>query len=157
MSIGFGIRKAQSNDSEAIHALISELALFEKAPQEVINTVDQIKLHGWGESPIFNCWVAEVQGEIVGMAICYIRYSTWKGPVLFLEDLIVTESYRGKGIGKALFETCAQFGGDLGYPRMNWQVLDWNQAAIDFYDKYGAKFDAEWLNCTLVLTNDNLN
>lgn len=155
MSIGFVIRKAHSNDSEAIYELISELALFEKAPQEVANTIENIKLHGWGDRPVFHAWVAELQGKIVGMAICYIRYSTWKGPVLFLEDLIVTESCRGKGMGKALFETCAQFGRDSGYPRMNWQVLDWNQPAIDFYEKYGAQFDAEWLNCSLILSNDH--
>lgn len=154
MSLGFVIRKAVSSDYQSIYNLIVELAEFEKAPGEVSNTSDELKMHGWSENPLFHSWVAEVQGVVVGMALCYIRYSTWKGPVLYLEDLVVQESHRGLGLGKALFETCMQFGREMGYPRMNWQVLDWNDPAIGFYEHYGAKFDGEWLNCSVDLQNE---
>lgn len=152
----FRIRKAESKDSQKIHSLIKELAVFEKAPDEVINTSAAIELHGWSEMPLFQAWVAEVEQEIVGMALCYVRYSTWKGPVLYLEDLIVTETHRGKGIGKALFEQCIAYSREQGYVRMCWQVLDWNEQAIEFYAKYGATFDAEWLNCNLDIQNESL-
>lgn len=126
--------------------LIHELALFEKAPEEVFATEDTLLKYGFGENPLFVSWVAELNGTVVGMALCYIRYSTWKGPVLYLEDLVVTQSCRGMGIGKKLFETCLEFAKTQKYPRMVWQVLDWNQPAIEFYKKYQASFDGEWLN-----------
>lgn len=126
--------------------LIHELALFEKAPEEVFATEDTLLKYGFGENPLFVSWVAELNGTVVGMALCYIRYSTWKGPVLYLEDLVVTQSCRGMGIGKKLFETCLEFAKTQEYPRMVWQVLDWNQPAIEFYKKYQASFDGEWLN-----------
>ncbi|NBX87998.1 MAG: GNAT family N-acetyltransferase [Bacteroidetes bacterium] len=126
--------------------LIRELALYEKAPNEVVATEQTLLSHGFGENPLFVSWVAELDGHIVGMALCYIRYSTWKGPVLYLEDLVVTESHRSKGIGKLLFETCLDYAKTQGYPRMIWQVLDWNQPAIEFYNQYQASFDAQWLN-----------
>jgi ribosomal protein S18 acetylase RimI-like enzyme len=91
----------------------------------------------------------EINDNIVGMALCYIRYSTWKGPVLYLEDLIVSEAFRGQGMGKALFETCLAYAREKEYAHMTWQVLDWNQDAIDFYDKYGATFDGTWVNCSI--------
>lgn len=146
------IRPASSEDADAIFKLIHELAVYEKAPQEVINSADAIRQHGFGNLPLFHCWVASIDDSIVGMALCYIRYSTWKGPVLYLEDIVVNESYRGEGIGKDLFEACVQFGRENNYPRMTWQVLDWNEPAIRFYEKYGAKFDAEWLNCSIDLS-----
>lgn len=126
--------------------LIHELALFEKAPEEVFATEDTLLTYGFGENPLFVSWVAELNGTVVGMALCYVRYSTWKGPVLYLEDLVVTQSCRGKGIGKKLFEACVEFARIQGYPRLVWQVLDWNQPAIEFYKKYQAIFDGEWLN-----------
>jgi len=126
--------------------LIRELALYEKAPNEVVATEQTLLSHGFGKNPLFVSWVAELDGHIVGMALCYIRYSTWKGPVLYLEDLVVTESHRSKGIGKLLFETCLDYAKTQGYPRMIWQVLDWNQPAIEFYNQYQASFDAQWLN-----------
>lgn len=145
------IRPAFPEDADGIFQLIHELAVYEKAPQEVINTAEAIRLHGWGAIPLFHCWVACIENTIVGMALCYVRYSTWKGPVLYLEDIVVNEAHRGKGIGKELFAACVQFGRENNYPRMTWQVLDWNEPAIRFYEKYGAKFDAEWLNCSIDL------
>jgi ribosomal protein S18 acetylase RimI-like enzyme len=104
---------------------------------------------GFQEHPLFVAWVAEKDGLIVGMALCYIRYSTWKGPVLYLEDLIVTESFRSNGIGKALFEKCIAHAKHNNYRRMVWQVLDWNTPAIDFYKGYGAQIEDGWLNASI--------
>lgn len=129
--------------------LIHELAVFEKAPHEVVATEQTLLEHGFQANPLFVSWVAEQQGAIVGMALCYIRYSTWKGPVLYLEDLIVTEPFRGKGIGKALFEVCVHHAREKQYRKMVWQVLDWNTPAIDFYKGYGANMDPEWLNASI--------
>ncbi len=126
--------------------LIHELALFEKAPEEVIATEETLLKWGFGENPLFVSWVAEMEGEVVALALCYTRYSTWKGPVLYLEDLVVTENARSQGIGKALFEQCIAYAKSQNYSRMVWQVLDWNQPAIEFYQKYQASFEGEWLN-----------
>lgn len=126
--------------------LIHELALFEKAPNEVIASEETLLKSGFGENPLFISWVAEMQGNVVGMALCYIRYSTWKGPLLYLEDLVVTENARGMGIGKVLFEQCIDFAKARNYSRMVWQVLDWNEPAIEFYRRYQASFESEWLN-----------
>jgi len=103
-------------------------------------------LHFFSPSPVAVAWVAEYDSKVIGMAICYLRYSTWKGTMLYLEDLIVTQSYRGKGMGKALLEQCFSYARENKYPRVLWQVLDWNTPAIDFYKKYNAQFDAAWLN-----------
>lgn len=147
--MSFHIRTSEPSDVAAMMQLIQELALFEKAPNEVVATTETLLQHGFGEHPLFVSWVA-VQGEnIVGLALCYVRYSTWKGPVLYLEDLIVTESHRGQGIGKSLFETCIEYAKRKQYRKMVWQVLDWNTPAIDFYRGYGADLDPEWLNASL--------
>jgi GNAT superfamily N-acetyltransferase len=140
------IRNAIPADIPRIHALIAELAVFEKEPQEFILTKEQLKIDGFGPTPHYVCFVAEIDKEIKGISFCYTRYSTWKGRVLYLEDLIVTESERGKGIGKALFQHSCQFAKDNGFFRMQWQVLDWNQSAIDFYKSFDAQFDPQWLN-----------
>jgi GNAT superfamily N-acetyltransferase len=140
------IRKAEINDVPAILALIQELAVFEKAPEQVINTIAQLEHDGFGASPLYICFVAELQDQIIGMSFCYTRYSTWKGPCLYLEDLIVTEAYRGKGYGKLLFEYTLQYATSHHYKRLQWQVLDWNESAIDFYKGFNSQFDAEWLN-----------
>ncbi len=145
------IRNATAADMQAVFNLIVELAIYEKAPNEVINTPDQLIKDGFGNQPLFVCFVAELDGNIVGMSLNYIRYSTWKGAVLYLEDLIVTESYRGKGIGKALFQHTLQYASQNGYQRLQWQVLDWNQPAIDFYKTFQADFDPEWLNAWINL------
>ena len=145
------IRKAIKADTKSIFNLIKEHALFEKAPNEVSNTTNQMILDGFGESKIFDSFVAELEGEIIGTAITYYRYSTWKGKCLYLEDLIVTEKHRGIGAGKLLFNHCIAFGKENNCKKMNWQVLDWNTPAIDFYKKYDTFLDEEWINGSLEL------
>ena len=144
--MSFLVRQSIPTDVSAIVRLSHELALFEKAPNEVIASEETLLKCGFGENPLFISWVAEMQGNVVGMALCYIRYSTWKGPVLYLEDLVVTENARGMGIGKVLFEQCIDFAKARNYSRMVWQVLDWNEPAIEFYRRYQASFESEWLN-----------
>jgi GNAT superfamily N-acetyltransferase len=145
------IREANKGDAQNIHDLIYELAVFEKAPEQMVNTVDDILNHGFRDNPVFTCFMAESDGVVAGMSLCYVRYSTWKGPCLYLEDLVVKEAFRGKGIGKALFEHTIDHARKKKYRRVQWQVLDWNQPAIDFYKKFGASFDEEWLNSWLDL------
>jgi GNAT superfamily N-acetyltransferase len=154
MSSGVQIRPAQPTDAQIIFELIHELAVFEKAPDAVINTPQQIIEHGWGPAPLFVCWIAEMAGTPVGMALCYTRYSTWKGPVLYLEDIVVKEAFRGNGAGKLLFQTCLDHARANGYRRLSWQVLDWNESAIAFYKRYGANFDAEWVNCSIDIAHE---
>lgn len=140
------VRSARISDVPSIHQLIVELAIFEKAPEEMVNTVDQLTKDGFGQNPSYICFVAELDGVVVGISLCYVRYSTWKGRVLYLEDLIVTEKLRGNGIGKSLFEHTLNYSRDNGFYRLQWQVLDWNESAIDFYKTFDAEFDGEWLN-----------
>lgn len=140
------IRYFKKEDIPAMHQLICELAIFEKAPDEMINTKEQLFQDGFGEHPLYGAFVAESGSEMVGMSLFYWRYSTWKGKVLYLEDLIVTEKDRGKGIGTALFLATMEHARKEGCRRMSLQVLDWNQGAITFYDRMGAKLDAEWIN-----------
>jgi GNAT superfamily N-acetyltransferase len=147
--VSFHIRPSVPADVAAMMQLIHELAVFEKAPNEVVANAETLLQSGFQEHPLFVAWVAEKDGLIVGMALCYIRYSTWKGPVLYLEDLIVTESFRGNGIGKALFEKCIAHARHNNYRRMVWQVLDWNTPAIDFYKGYGAQIEDGWLNASI--------
>ena len=147
--MSFHIRPSVPADVAAMMQLIHELAVFEKAPNEVVANAETLLQSGFQEHPLFVAWVAEKDGLIVGMALCYIRYSTWKGPVLYLEDLIVIESFRGNGIGKALFEKCIAHAKHNNYHRMVWQVLDWNTPAIDFYKGYGAQIEDGWLNASI--------
>jgi len=147
--VSFHIRPSVPADVAAMMQLIHELAVFEKAPNEVVANAETLLQSGFQEHPLFVAWVAEKDGLIVGMALCYIRYSTWKGPVLYLEDLIVTESFRSNGIGKALFEKCIDHAKHNNYRRMVWQVLDWNTPAIDFYKGYGAQIEDGWLNASI--------
>ncbi|MES2732996.1 MAG: GNAT family N-acetyltransferase [Bacteroidota bacterium] len=144
------LRKGTREDIPQVLGLIQELALYEKAPYEVENTVEQMLIDGFGEKPIFDFFVAEPSpGKIVGIALYYFRYSTWKGRRLYLEDLIVTEQYRGQGLGKMLFEAIIQEAKATRSHGVVWQVLDWNEPAIQFYKRYGASFDGEWINCSL--------
>jgi ribosomal protein S18 acetylase RimI-like enzyme len=149
--VSFLIRKSEPQDVVAMMQLIHELALFEKAPNEVVANEQTLLDAGFSENPVFISWVAVQHNHIVGLAICYVRYSTWKGPVLYLEDLIVTESCRGQGIGKALFENCLDHARSKQYRRMVWQVLDWNTPAILFYERYGASIENGWLNASIDL------
>jgi GNAT superfamily N-acetyltransferase len=143
------IREGTVHDLPRVLELVKELAEYERAPHEVINTVKQMEIDGFGPNPIFGFFVAEVESVIVGLTLYYWRYSTWKGKRLFLEDLIVTESQRGSGIGKLLFDRTIQKAIDENCSGMMWQVLEWNEPAINFYKKYTAKLDDEWTNCTL--------
>lgn len=145
------VRPADPNDIPVLLDLIHELAVFERAPNEVINTPEAMLRDGFGPNRIFDAFVAELDGQVIGAAITYFRYSTWKGRCLYLEDLIVKEAYRGLGAGKLLFDRCISFGREERCVRMNWQVLDWNTPAIDFYRAYGASMDEEWLNASLDL------
>jgi len=143
------IRKSRKEDMPSVLELIRELALFEKAPQEVTNTVEDMLQDGFNEHPIFKCLVAETENKIVGMAIYYTKYSTWKGKGIYLDDIVVTESMRSKGIGKLLFDAVIEESKIAGANQLHWQVLDWNEPAISFYKKYKPSFDDEWINCKL--------
>jgi GNAT superfamily N-acetyltransferase len=131
--------------------LIKELALYEKAPDEVTVNFDHFVASGFGEKPVWWAFVAEVDGQVQGFALYYIRYSTWKGQRIYLEDILVTESMRGKGIGKLLFDQLITEAKEKGFSGIAWQVLDWNEPAINFYKKYNATFDGEWYNCAIQL------
>ncbi len=143
------IRKGTENDIESALNLVKELAAYEKAPLEVEVTPSEMLAWGFGEDKQFDFFVAEVNNTIVGLALYYFKYSTWKGKCLFLEDIIVTETQRGNGIGKLLFDKVVQVSKETDVRRMEWQVLDWNTTAIDFYKKYNANLDGEWINCKL--------
>ena len=138
------IRDAKKNDMKSVLQLIQELALFEREPDEVIITEDQLIKDGFSGHPKFKCFVAEIESEVVGIALLYPRYSTWKGHAMHLEDLIVTEKHRGKGIGFALFSKFIKYSHDLNVKRVQWVVLDWNTSAIDFYKKNGAIILDDW-------------
>jgi GNAT superfamily N-acetyltransferase len=143
------IRIAKKGDCPRLLELVNELALFERAPQEVTVTLKEFEDAGFGEKPVWKAFVAETNGVIAGFALYYIRYSTWKGNRMYLEDLIITESMRGKGIGKLLFDRLIIEAKELGFSGMVWQVLDWNEPAINFYKKYEASVEAGWLNASL--------
>jgi len=143
------LREARREDCPRLLELVHELALFEKAPEEVEVSMAEFEDAGFGNKPVWKAFVAEVDNYIVGFALYYVRYSTWKGRRVYLEDLIVTEEWRGKGIGKLLFDRIVQETKELGFSGMVWQVLDWNQPAIDFYKKYEAGIEAGWLNASL--------
>jgi GNAT superfamily N-acetyltransferase len=138
------IRKATKKDMQSVLELIQELAIFEKEPDAVIVTVDDLVRDGFSENPLFQCFVAEEENNIIGMALFYYRYSTWKGKTIHLEDLIVKESKRGTGAGFALYKEIIKQGKAENVRRIEWNVLDWNTAAIDFYEKSGAKILEDW-------------
>jgi len=140
------IRSGIKKDLPGVLELIKELAQFEKASDQVSNTVERMEEDGFGLNPVYGFFVAEDRHEIVGLSLYYFRYSTWKGKRLYLEDIIVTENQRGKGLGKLLFERTMKFSLEQGCSGMMWQVLHWNKPAIDFYKKYHARLDEEWLN-----------
>jgi len=138
------IRKADIKDLSQVLELIKELALFENEPQEVEVTVEQLKEDGFGNQPAFTCFVAENGSDIVGLALIYPRYSTWKGKVIHLEDLIVRQDARGSRIGTLLLDEVVKYAHDQGVKRVSWEVLDWNESAISFYEKKGAKVMRDW-------------
>ncbi|PJJ84750.1 GNAT family N-acetyltransferase [Mucilaginibacter auburnensis] len=143
------IRIAVKEDCPRLLELVNELAVYEKAPEEVTVTLQEFEEAGFGQTPVWRAFVAEANGLIVGFALYYTRFSTWKGCRMYLEDFIVTETMRGKGIGKLLFERTLAEAHEKGYSGVVWQVLDWNEPAINFYNKYNAKLEAGWLNASL--------
>jgi GNAT superfamily N-acetyltransferase len=145
------IRKAEARDVPDMLALVRELATFEKEPEAVTVTEAEMRDAGFGEKPVWWGWVAEEPAGsqrpiIVGMAVCYERYSTWRGRCLYLEDIIVTEHARGQRVGEKLFKACASFALEQGHHHMLWQVLDWNTEAMRFYVRLGATFEPKWVN-----------
>ena len=142
--MNFTIRDARIEDMEQVLSLIQELAIFEKEPNAVVITVEDLKQYGYGSQPAFHCFVAEVAGEVKGMALVYPRFSTWKGKTIHLEDLVVSESMRGTGLGSALFTEVIKYAHNLGVRRIDWNVLDWNEPAIAFYEKNGARVLRDW-------------
>jgi len=144
------VQKAVKEDCEAIMQLVQELAIYEKAPDEVTVTMDHFVESGFGENPVWKAFVAKENNIVKGFALYYTRYSTWKGQRMYLEDLLVTEEMRGKGVGKLLFEKLIEECKIKKYSGLVWQVLDWNEPAINFYKKFdGVKFDGEWVNCSM--------
>lgn len=143
------IRVAERKDCSRLLELVRELAVYEKAPQEVTVTLQEFEDAGFGEKPVWKAFVAETNGHIAGFALYYVRYSTWKGCRLYLEDFIVTKESRGMGIGKLLFDTVIREAKEKGFNGIVWQVLDWNEPALNFYKKYNAYIESGWLNAAL--------
>lgn len=150
------IRPAVISDCKKMMDLIHELAVYEKAPEAVTVNFDHFIESGFGEKPVWKAFVAEAPSlntdnnfEVIGFALFYIRYSTWKGQRIYLEDLLVTECMRGKGIGKLLMDKLIDYTRENNYSGLVWQVLEWNEPAINFYKKYKANLDGEWINCTI--------
>jgi len=148
-AMNISIRTGFKTDLPQVLKLVQELATYEKAPDEVAVTIAEMERDGFGENPIFKFFVAEAEGKIVGISLYYIKYSTWKGKCVFLEDIIVTESHRKYGIGKKLFDEVLKVAKEMKARRMEWQVLEWNEPAIKFYEKVNSHFDSEWVNCKL--------
>jgi GNAT superfamily N-acetyltransferase len=147
----YSLREGKLEDLPRVLDLIKELALYEKAPEQVTNTLELMKEDGFGPNPVYGFYVCEKDSsrEIIGIAVYYYRYSTWKGKRLYLEDIVVTESERGNGAGKLLFDRVMAKCLEANCTGMMWQVLDWNEPAINFYKKYGAALEAGWLNAHL--------
>jgi GNAT superfamily N-acetyltransferase len=145
------IRRAVKEDCARLLELIRELAEYEKAPQEVTVTMEHFVESGFGSQPVCWAFVAEADGQVEGFAMYYIRYSTWKGQRMYLEDLLVTEKMRGKGLGKMLFDQLIVEAKEKKFNGIAWQVLEWNEPAINFYKKYKAHFDPEWINCSITV------
>jgi GNAT superfamily N-acetyltransferase len=146
------IRRAVREDCSRILELVKELAVYEKAPDEVTVTLPHFEESGFGENPVWWAFVAELDGRVEGFALYYIRFSTWKGQRMYLEDFLVTEKLRGQGMGKLLFDQLIAEAKEKGLNGIVWQVLAWNEPAINFYKKYEASFDAEWVNCSISIT-----
>jgi GNAT superfamily N-acetyltransferase len=146
------IRQAVSTDCERLLALVRELAIYEKAENEVTVTLEHFIESSFGANPVWWAFVAEVDGIVQGFALYYIRFSTWKGQRMYLEDFYVTEQMRGNGLGKLLFDAIIEEAKVKSFNGIVWQVLEWNEPAINFYKKYNASFDGEWVNCAISIS-----
>ena len=147
--MNISIRKAVREDCARILSLVKELAVYERAPNEVTVTLEHFEQSGFGSRPVWWAFVAEVDGEIQGFALFYIRLSTWKGQRMYLEDFYVNEDFRGLGLGKLLFDRLIKEAQRRKLNGIQWQVLEWNEPAINFYKKYNAVMDGECLNCAI--------
>ena len=145
------IRRAVKEDCERLLELVRELAVYERAPQEVTVSLAHFTESGFGSNPVWWAFVAELDGKVEAFALYYIRFSTWKGQRMYLEDLLVTEKLRCHGIGRKLFDRLIEEAKEKKFHGIVWQVLEWNEPAISFYKKYDAAFDSEWVNCSLKL------
>jgi GNAT superfamily N-acetyltransferase len=143
------IRRIEKEDCAGLLHLIKELAVYEREPDAVTVTLDHFIASGFGNDPVWYGFVAEENNKLVGFVLYYIRYSTWKGQRMYLEDFFVKDNARGKGVGKLLFERLVKEAKDKKFNGIVWQVLKWNEPAINFYKKYNAKFDDEWLTCSI--------
>ncbi|WP_336516867.1 GNAT family N-acetyltransferase [Pollutibacter soli] len=150
------IRKAVQEDCPRLMELVNELAVYEKAPNEVTVSLEHFIESGFGKNPVWWAFSAVIKDDtqpggelIIGFALYYIRYSTWKGQGMYLEDILVSESMRGKGVGKLLFDALIEEAREKKFNRIIWQVLEWNEPAINFYKKFDASFDPEWINCSI--------
>ena len=153
--MSINIRRAIEEDCPRLLELIQELADYEKAPDEVTVTLEHFEESGFGLNPVWWAFVAEENNIVAGFALYYIRYSTWKGQRMYLEDILVTEKSRGKGLGKLLMDRLIEEAKEKKLNAIVWQVLEWNEPAINFYKKYNANFDPEWINCSLDLSKNS--
>lgn len=145
------IRRATIADCSRMMELVRELALYERALEEVTVSEEHFRESGFGAHPVWWAFVAEIDGLVQGFALYYVRYSTWKGQRMYLEDILVTEKARGQGLGTHLMNALIAEAEERGFNGITWQVLDWNEPAINFYKKFEASFDGEWINCSLPL------
>ena len=144
------VREAKKEDVDRIYYLIKQLAIFEKEENAVKISPEELEKDGFGDHPFYKCIVAEYENEVIAFALYYIRYSTWKGKSVYLEDFLVDEKYRSKGVGKILFEEIIGISKEMGVRQLNWQVLDWNEGAIRFYERYKTNFSKDWVNCSIL-------
>ncbi len=143
------VRPALPSDCQRMLELVRELAIYEKAPDEVNITLEHFSESGFGQNPVWWAIVAEAEGQVLAFALWYVRFSTWKGQKMYLEDILVTEAWRGKGIGTLLMDELIRIAKEKGFTGISWQVLEWNEPAVNFYKRYNALFDGEWLNATM--------
>ena len=145
------IRKGIKKDIPEVLELVKELAEFENSIEKVSNTIEKMENDGFGDEPIYDLFIAEKKNKIIGIAITYFRFSTWKGKVLYLEDLIINKKYRRRGIGYKIIKKVLSFAKEKKCIGMSLQVLEWNEIGINFYKKLNMEFDNEWINCYLKL------